>query len=218
MQRTAFQRRIATAPYAEKVHFHFDDGEAVQRWIESHLQLAVPPAPWPVADIDRVFAQAGMPQIIDTLESTDNDWARATAEVLRHRSPLMLHVVLEQVRRARAMGLADELRMERDHFVRNLRLMMAPAFAQKKHEVQVLKTVAQQKQGITELARAIDQFLAMGYDHDRRFWLLADKAWVLIQKARMKAFDKKVLYAQIREQAASPGFNLYRFVEDMAKP
>ena len=34
--------------------------------------------------------------------------------MLRKRSPLMLHVVLEQVRRARVMGLADDLRMERD--------------------------------------------------------------------------------------------------------
>jgi len=91
----------------------FENGEAVQRWIESHLQPAVPAAPWPAADIDRVFALPGMPQIIDTLESTDNDWARATAETLRHRSPLMLHVVLEQVRRARTLSLADDLRLER---------------------------------------------------------------------------------------------------------
>ena len=34
--------------------------------------------------------------------------------MLRHRSPLMLHVVLEQLRRARGMTLADDLRMERD--------------------------------------------------------------------------------------------------------
>ena len=85
----------------------------MQRWIESHLQPAVPTAPWPVADIDRVFALPGVPQIIDTLESTDNDWARTTAETLRHRSPLMLHVVLEQVRRARTLSLADDLRLER---------------------------------------------------------------------------------------------------------
>ena len=45
---------------------------------------------------------------------TDSDWARATAATLRKRSPLMLHVVLEQIRRARGMGLADDLRMERD--------------------------------------------------------------------------------------------------------
>ena len=36
------------------------------------------------------------------------------AATLRQRSPLMLHVVLEQVRRARTMTLADDLRMERD--------------------------------------------------------------------------------------------------------
>ena len=34
--------------------------------------------------------------------------------MLRKRSPLMLHVTLEQIRRARSMSLADDLRMERD--------------------------------------------------------------------------------------------------------
>jgi len=34
--------------------------------------------------------------------------------LLRQRSPLMLHVVLGQIRRARAMTLAEDLRMERD--------------------------------------------------------------------------------------------------------
>jgi hypothetical protein len=48
------------------------------------------------------------------LEAAGSDWARATAATLRKRSPLMLHVVLEQVRRARSMDLADDLRMERD--------------------------------------------------------------------------------------------------------
>jgi hypothetical protein len=33
---------------------------------------------------------------------------------LRKRSPLMLHVVLEQIRRARGMDVASDLRMERD--------------------------------------------------------------------------------------------------------
>ena len=37
----------------------------------------------------------------------------APAATLRKRSPLMLHVVLEQIRRA-PQGLADDLRMERD--------------------------------------------------------------------------------------------------------
>jgi enoyl-CoA hydratase/carnithine racemase len=43
-----------------------------------------------------------------------SDWAQAEAATLRKRSPLMLHVVLEQIRRARQMTLAEDLRMERD--------------------------------------------------------------------------------------------------------
>ena len=43
---------------------------------------------------------------------------RDFAGLLRQRSPLMLHVTLEHLRRARHMTLADDLRMERG-MVRN---------------------------------------------------------------------------------------------------
>lgn len=64
--------------------------------------------------IDHFFALDSVPAIIAALEADTSDWARETAALLRQRSPLMLHVVLEQVRRGRALGLADDLRMERD--------------------------------------------------------------------------------------------------------
>ena len=51
--------------------------------------------------------------MIRALEAAEGDWARKTAATLRKRSPLMLHVTLEQIRRARSMTLADDLRMER---------------------------------------------------------------------------------------------------------
>ncbi|HZY18606.1 MAG TPA: enoyl-CoA hydratase/isomerase family protein [Ramlibacter sp.] len=70
------------------------------------------------ADIDAVFSLAGVRQMVQALESRDSEWAAHTAAALRKRSPLMLHVTLEQVRRARNLGLADDLRMERD-LVRN---------------------------------------------------------------------------------------------------
>ena len=88
--------------------------------------------------IDRYFGLPSMLAIVQALEAdapTDG-WARDTAAALRRRSPLMLHVTLEQIRRARCMGaapgrsrncvsrdskheaaslsLADDLRMERD--------------------------------------------------------------------------------------------------------
>jgi enoyl-CoA hydratase/carnithine racemase len=64
-------------------------------------------------DIDRFFAWPTVGEILDALESDPGEFARDTAAVLRKRSPLMLHVVLEQLRRARTMPFADELRLER---------------------------------------------------------------------------------------------------------
>ena len=66
------------------------------------------------ADIDQYFALRTVGQIVAALEASPDGWAAKTAATLRKRSPLMLHVVLEQVRRARSMPLADDLRMERD--------------------------------------------------------------------------------------------------------
>ena len=65
--------------------------------------------------IDAHFGLLRVKHIIDSLEKAKDDiWAKKTATVLRKRSPLMLHVTLEQIRRARSMTLADDLRMERD--------------------------------------------------------------------------------------------------------
>lgn len=92
----------------------YESSEAVERWCLNHVQKAPVRAAWPQADIDRVFGLDRVSAMVSALEAGQSDWARDTAALLRKRSPLMLHVVLEQVRRARAMGLADELRMERD--------------------------------------------------------------------------------------------------------
>ena len=74
--------------------------------------------------IDAHFGLLRVKHIVDSLEKVKDDlWAKKTATVLRKRSPLMLHVTLEQIRRARSMSLADDLRMERDmvHHCFNLR-------------------------------------------------------------------------------------------------
>lgn len=64
--------------------------------------------------IDTYFSLESVLAIVQALEADTSDWARETAALLRLRSPLMLAVTLEQVRRGRSMGLADTLRMERD--------------------------------------------------------------------------------------------------------
>jgi enoyl-CoA hydratase len=74
-----------------------------------------PPAPLSIhrADIDRHFFKLNVTGIAEALADDRSDWAAATLHTLRTRSPLMLAVTLEQVRRARSMSLADDLRMER---------------------------------------------------------------------------------------------------------
>jgi len=63
--------------------------------------------------IDRHFGLADVQSVLRSLEADNHPWAGGTVQALRQRSPLMLAVALEQIRRARGMTLADELRMER---------------------------------------------------------------------------------------------------------
>ncbi len=64
--------------------------------------------------IDTIFALKTVPQIMQALEQDNSTWANETAATLRKRSPLMLYVVLEFIHRARSLGLAEDLRLERD--------------------------------------------------------------------------------------------------------
>ncbi|TWG34706.1 enoyl-CoA hydratase/carnithine racemase [Acidovorax delafieldii] len=92
----------------------FADGAAIKAYVASQFVASQASDTSALADIDQYFALPTVGEIVGALEAADSDWARTTAVTLRKRSPLMLHVVLEQIRRARAMGLADDLRMERD--------------------------------------------------------------------------------------------------------
>jgi enoyl-CoA hydratase/carnithine racemase len=92
--------------------------ENLQQWIATNVIAAHAIHAGTEAEIDikncAAFGHGGVSSIVAALEASGTKPARAMAATLRHRSPLMLHVVLEQVRRARSMTLADDLRMERD--------------------------------------------------------------------------------------------------------
>jgi len=73
---------------------------------------------WWNSQIDSIFR---LPTVSDMVNALDQlvskqpeGWAAETLKALRQRSPLLLAVSLEQIRRGRTMGLSDELRMERD--------------------------------------------------------------------------------------------------------
>ncbi|MDO5653318.1 MAG: enoyl-CoA hydratase/isomerase family protein [Brachymonas sp.] len=95
----------------------FADTATLAQW----LQEQCPPAPKPSDDFAHALQQAGRyfadgdaTAIVQKLEAaTDDAWAQATASTLRQRSPLMLHVVLQQVRSGRALTVAENIHRER---------------------------------------------------------------------------------------------------------
>ncbi|MFN7154635.1 MAG: enoyl-CoA hydratase/isomerase family protein [Acidovorax sp.] len=92
----------------------FASGTAIKDYVASKFVAASALQASARGQIDQYFSLRSVGEIVAALEAADSDWARTTTATLRKRSPLMLHVVLEQIRRARDMGLADDLRMERD--------------------------------------------------------------------------------------------------------
>ncbi len=122
-----------------------------------------------------------------------------------------------QTMKAGLMEIADVFvvnksdRPDADLFVKNLRLMLAPAFHNHTAPVPVVKTIASQKTGIEELLKAIKEVLLIKKDNDKRSWLLAEKAYYLIQRKKMAEIDKAELKENIKGAGAE--FNLYRFIK-----
>lgn len=123
-----------------------------------------------------------------------------------------------QTMKAGLMEIADIFvvnksdRPDADLFVRNLRLMLAPAFHNHADPVPVIKTIASQKKGVEELAGRINEIILHKKDNEKKYWLLAEKACYLIQQKRMSDIDKKMLKEKIKN--AGSAFNLYRFIRD----
>lgn len=98
-----------------------------------------------------------------------------------------------------------------DSFVKNLRMMLAPAFSNHATEVPILKTIASKNEGINELFEAIESILLQQKTNDKRNWLLAEKAYHLIQQKRMKDISKTELKDRIGAEGKT--FNLYSFIK-----
>lgn len=100
--------------WAELQSTPFESANAVEHLVETKFVVQLSSSKSVRGKIDQYFSLESVPAILAALEADVSDFAQATAATLRKRSPLMLAVVLEQIRRARRMGLAEDLRMERD--------------------------------------------------------------------------------------------------------
>jgi enoyl-CoA hydratase/carnithine racemase len=110
----ALPSSMLEAIWSKLISSPFENSEAVERWVLAQPGSMAPEKLAPQPQIDSVFGLPTVQAMLDALEAASDEWSQHTAKTLRARSPLMLNVVLEQIRRARSMGLADELRMERD--------------------------------------------------------------------------------------------------------
>ena len=96
-------------------HGEQPSAEHVVATVMERVDLAPSSDPKAAAErIDRYFGLPSVADILAALAASDEAWAQQTHETLLKRSPTMLAVTLELVRRGRRLSLADDLRLERD--------------------------------------------------------------------------------------------------------
>jgi enoyl-CoA hydratase/carnithine racemase len=94
------------------------DARAAVEGVIHRLAGAAPPPPLAALRpaIDEHFAAASVPQVLQSLEGESRPqfaaWARQTVDLMHTRSPTMLAVTWEQLKRGKSMSLAACLRME----------------------------------------------------------------------------------------------------------
>lgn len=82
---------------------------------------------------------------------------------------------------------------------------------QRTEVIPVINTIADKAAGVDELMQVIkDQSFK---NNTRRTFLLAEKAWKLIQHEKMKNISRIKLHEEISSASVDPSFNLYRFVD-----
>ncbi|HZE83636.1 MAG TPA: methylmalonyl Co-A mutase-associated GTPase MeaB, partial [Puia sp.] len=99
-----------------------------------------------------------------------------------------------------------------DIFLRNLRLMLSPAFHRPGLQPAIVKTIASKREGLDELMEKIGEQLRQQQMNSGKYKLLAERAYHLIREQRMKGISKGELMEKIGVEFGKGEFNLYRFV------
>jgi LAO/AO transport system kinase len=127
-----------------------------------------------------------------------------------------------QTMKAGLMEIADIFvinksdRPDADHFVKNLRQLLAPAYTRQTHDIPIIKTIASEKKGISELAERVMQQSSY-QTKEKKVFLLARKAWHILQRMRMKGMDPRKIEQMVAAELEQGDFNLFRLVEEINK-
>jgi LAO/AO transport system kinase len=103
-------------------------------------------------------------------------------------------------------------RPEADTFVKNLRQMRAPVYANVQWEVPVLKIIASTKVGIANLLHEIENFAKQHFANDKKNWLYTQKAFQVIQQRRMVDINKEKLFTFVKNNITNNN-NLYSIID-----
>lgn len=123
-----------------------------------------------------------------------------------------------QAMKAGLMEIADIIAVNKcdrpgaDNFVKNLRTMLAPDFRNEHIDLPIVKTSASKQEGLIELSEHIIKGLENDQKNDKKYLLLTEKAYQLIQQKRMKDISKSELFKEIKNQIKNDAFNLYTFI------
>ena len=79
------------------------------------------------------------------------------------------------------------------------------------YQIEIIKTVASTGSGTDELFKAIEKHQLRNLTNEKKAWLLAERAYYLIQQKRMKDVTKISLEKMIKKKMQGGQFNLYQF-------
>ncbi|TCC93531.1 methylmalonyl Co-A mutase-associated GTPase MeaB [Pedobacter frigiditerrae] len=95
-----------------------------------------------------------------------------------------------------------------DVFANNLKKLV-----NERHQaIPVFKTVADKNIGLVDLCDWVLE--EKGYTNEKRKFLIADKAYKIIQNQKTKGIDKTKLLNDVKEALLKPDFNVYQFTQD----
>ena len=100
-----------------------------------------------------------------------------------------------------------------DAFANHLKKLAHYRMGEDQWEIPVIQTMATDSLGIQALSDAIDLHQKLGISTHRKEQLLAEKAYRLIQRNRMKNVGIEVLKQEIANEIQAGTFNLYRFAK-----
>jgi LAO/AO transport system kinase len=102
------------------------------------------------------------------------------------------------------------------NFYNSLLQILSPAFNKKENQIPVLKTIATERKGISELYKKIEEWKLDNLS-EQRIDLFTEKIWSLIQNEKMKNYDKEKMKTEIAKEILQPGFNMYVFAKRIGR-